>query len=149
MEPGQGFDSLRFVTESLALSPFGWAVEVLLETTLDRVERQMPPGWAILEEGEGASCSAVNTTLSTGLQYGCLSSTVHSLCESLGNLSTPCAHSPNGHLPWLNVEVANRERMVQRKKLSKAAAPYMKYHSESGKRITDVRNSALMSRYKQ
>jgi predicted DNA-binding transcriptional regulator YafY len=48
-----GFDSLRFVTESLALSPFGWDVEVLLETTLDRVARQMPPGWAILEEGEG------------------------------------------------------------------------------------------------
>lgn len=48
-----GFDSLRFVTESLAMSPWGWEVEVLLETTLDRVERHMPPGWAMLEEVEG------------------------------------------------------------------------------------------------
>jgi predicted DNA-binding transcriptional regulator YafY len=48
-----GFDSLRFVTESLAMSPFGWEVEVLLETTLERAERQMPPGWAILEVVEG------------------------------------------------------------------------------------------------
>jgi predicted DNA-binding transcriptional regulator YafY len=48
-----GFDSLRFVTESLAMAPWGWEVEVLLETTLDRVERQLRPGWAILEEVEG------------------------------------------------------------------------------------------------
>ena len=48
-----GFDSLRFVTDSLAMAPWGWEVEVLLETTLDRVERHMPPGWAILEKVEG------------------------------------------------------------------------------------------------
>lgn len=48
-----GFDSLRFVTESLAMAPWRWDVEVLLETTLDRVERHLPPGWALLEEVEG------------------------------------------------------------------------------------------------
>ena len=48
-----GFDSLRFVTDSLAMAPWGWDVEVLLETSLDRVEQQMPPGWALLEEVEG------------------------------------------------------------------------------------------------
>jgi predicted DNA-binding transcriptional regulator YafY len=48
-----GFDSLTFVTQSLAMTPWGWEVEVLLETTLETVERQMPPGWAILEEVPG------------------------------------------------------------------------------------------------
>ena len=43
------FDSLKCVTESLAMAPWGWEVEVLLETTLETVERQMPPGWAVLE----------------------------------------------------------------------------------------------------
>jgi predicted DNA-binding transcriptional regulator YafY len=44
------FDSLTFVTQRLAMAPWGWEVEVLLETTLETVERQMPPAWAILEE---------------------------------------------------------------------------------------------------
>ena len=48
-----GFDSLRFVTDNLAMAPWGWDVEVLLETTLDRVARHMPPGWAMLEEVAG------------------------------------------------------------------------------------------------
>lgn len=50
-----GFDSLTFVTQSLAMASWGWKVEVLLETTLERVERQMPPGWAILEEVPGGA----------------------------------------------------------------------------------------------
>jgi predicted DNA-binding transcriptional regulator YafY len=48
-----GFDSLTFVTQSLAMAPWGWEVEVLLETTLERAERQLGPGWAILEEVVG------------------------------------------------------------------------------------------------
>ncbi|MFO7169354.1 MAG: YafY family protein [Chloroflexota bacterium] len=43
------FDSLTFVTQSLAMAPWGWEVEVLIETTLERVAWQLQPGWAILE----------------------------------------------------------------------------------------------------
>lgn len=45
-----GFDSLAFVMENLAMTPYGWEVEVLLETTLERAKQQLSPGWAILEE---------------------------------------------------------------------------------------------------
>jgi predicted DNA-binding transcriptional regulator YafY len=48
-----GFDSLTVVMESLAMAPWGWEVVVLLETTLETVEQQLPPGWAILEEVAG------------------------------------------------------------------------------------------------
>jgi hypothetical protein len=42
-----GFDSLTFVTQSLAMGPWDWEVEVLLETMLETAEQQIPPGWAI------------------------------------------------------------------------------------------------------
>lgn len=45
-----GFDSLAFVLERLALTPWGWDVEVLLEATLEDVQRWIPPGSVILEE---------------------------------------------------------------------------------------------------
>jgi predicted DNA-binding transcriptional regulator YafY len=45
-----GFDSLTCVTESLAMAPWGWEVEVLLKATLETVERQLSAGWAILEK---------------------------------------------------------------------------------------------------
>jgi predicted DNA-binding transcriptional regulator YafY len=45
-----GFDSLAFVLERLALAPWGWEVEVLLEATLDDVRRWIPPGSVLLEE---------------------------------------------------------------------------------------------------
>jgi predicted DNA-binding transcriptional regulator YafY len=45
----EGFDSLGAVLEALALAPKGWDVEVLLETTLDDAQRQVPPGLAVLE----------------------------------------------------------------------------------------------------
>jgi predicted DNA-binding transcriptional regulator YafY len=48
-----GFDSLALVMESLAMAPWGWEVEVFLETTLEAVEHRMPPGWAVLEEVDG------------------------------------------------------------------------------------------------
>lgn len=46
--PG-GFDSLAFVLESLALAPWGWEVEVILETTLEEARQRVPPGSVILE----------------------------------------------------------------------------------------------------
>jgi predicted DNA-binding transcriptional regulator YafY len=48
VRPG-GFDSLKYVTESLAMVPSGWKVEVLIDATLEMVERHLPPGWAVLE----------------------------------------------------------------------------------------------------
>jgi len=44
------FDSLKHVLESLAMAPWGWPVEVLLETTLVEAQRRIPPGHAILEQ---------------------------------------------------------------------------------------------------
>jgi predicted DNA-binding transcriptional regulator YafY len=48
-----GFDSLAFVLESLTMAPWGWEVEVLLETTLDAAQRWVPAGSARLEEAPG------------------------------------------------------------------------------------------------
>lgn len=44
------FNSLEYVLESLAKAPQGWAVEVLLETSLEQAQQFVPPGVAILEE---------------------------------------------------------------------------------------------------
>ncbi|HJZ47297.1 MAG TPA: YafY family protein [Roseiflexaceae bacterium] len=44
------FDSLKHVLESLAMAPWGWPVEVLLETTLVEAQRRIPPGNAFLEQ---------------------------------------------------------------------------------------------------
>jgi len=48
-----GFDSLAFVLETLAMAPWGWEVEVLLETTLEAVQQWVPPGSVILEAALG------------------------------------------------------------------------------------------------
>lgn len=45
-----GFDCLTFVLESLAMVPWGWEVEVLLETSLEAVQRWVPAGSVRLEE---------------------------------------------------------------------------------------------------
>jgi predicted DNA-binding transcriptional regulator YafY len=45
-----GFDSLEYALRAFAAIPDRWLVEVLLETTLDRVRWSVPPGFATLEE---------------------------------------------------------------------------------------------------
>jgi predicted DNA-binding transcriptional regulator YafY len=47
------FDSLRYVIDSLAIEPWGWPAEVLLETTLEDAQRRIPFGSAILEPAPG------------------------------------------------------------------------------------------------
>jgi predicted DNA-binding transcriptional regulator YafY len=47
------FDSQRHVLEALARAPWGWEVEVLLETTLEDARRRIPPGSALLEPAPG------------------------------------------------------------------------------------------------
>jgi predicted DNA-binding transcriptional regulator YafY len=47
------FDSLAYVLNSLAAAPWGWSVEVLLETTLEDALGRIPPGSAILEPVDG------------------------------------------------------------------------------------------------
>jgi predicted DNA-binding transcriptional regulator YafY len=42
------FDSLAYVLDSLATAPWGWWVEVLLETTLEDAQQRIPPGNAII-----------------------------------------------------------------------------------------------------
>jgi predicted DNA-binding transcriptional regulator YafY len=49
----QDFDSLRCVLDSLATAPWGWSVEVLLETTLEDALGRIPPGSAIVEPVDG------------------------------------------------------------------------------------------------
>jgi predicted DNA-binding transcriptional regulator YafY len=44
-----GFDSVAFVLEQLALAPWGWEVEILLDAALEDVRRWIPPGSVILE----------------------------------------------------------------------------------------------------
>ena len=44
------FDSLGYVMSSLANTPTTWAVEVLLETTLDEAQQYVPPVIATLEQ---------------------------------------------------------------------------------------------------
>jgi predicted DNA-binding transcriptional regulator YafY len=43
------FDSLRHVLDTLAATPWGWSVEVLLEMSLEDAQRRIPPGVALLE----------------------------------------------------------------------------------------------------
>lgn len=43
------FDCIEHVMESLARVPYTWSVEVVLETTLDAVRRQIPPNLAMTE----------------------------------------------------------------------------------------------------
>ncbi|HKQ78435.1 MAG TPA: YafY family protein [Blastocatellia bacterium] len=52
-EPPAEFDSLRYVLESLATAPWGFPVEVFLETTLEDLKWRIPPGSAVLEQAEG------------------------------------------------------------------------------------------------
>lgn len=55
-----GFDSLEYVMRSLANTPITWAVEVLLETTLEEAQHYVPPVIASLEQvsdGVMLSCS--------------------------------------------------------------------------------------------
>jgi predicted DNA-binding transcriptional regulator YafY len=47
------FDSLAFVVHSLATAPGAWAVEALLETTLDAARQRVPAAMATLEPSPG------------------------------------------------------------------------------------------------
>jgi predicted DNA-binding transcriptional regulator YafY len=47
------FDSFQYVLESLALAPWEWSAEVLLETTIEEAQRRIPPGSALVEQAEG------------------------------------------------------------------------------------------------
>jgi predicted DNA-binding transcriptional regulator YafY len=49
-KPPAGFDPLAYAVESFAAIPARWLVEVLLETTLERVRFAVPPDFATLEE---------------------------------------------------------------------------------------------------
>jgi predicted DNA-binding transcriptional regulator YafY len=46
----EGFDSLAYARQAFAAIPDRWLVEVLLETSLDRVRWSVPPEFATLEE---------------------------------------------------------------------------------------------------
>jgi predicted DNA-binding transcriptional regulator YafY len=62
-ERPDGFDSLQFVVHSLASAPGAWAVEALLETTLDEARERVPAAVALLEavpEGVILRCHAQN-----------------------------------------------------------------------------------------
>jgi predicted DNA-binding transcriptional regulator YafY len=48
-----GFDSLRYVLDSLAGAPWGWSVEVLLEISMEDARQRIPPGNALLEQEDG------------------------------------------------------------------------------------------------
>ena len=52
-ERPEEFDSLRYVLESLATAPWGFPIEVLLETTLEDAQRRIMPGSAVLEQTIG------------------------------------------------------------------------------------------------
>jgi len=59
----QHFDSLEYVTRSIAMTPGQWQVVVLLETTLAEAQRIVPASLAMLEEtGDGVMfrCNASN-----------------------------------------------------------------------------------------
>lgn len=47
------FDSVAFVLERLAMAPWGWEVEVLLETTLEAARQSVPAGSVLLEAAPG------------------------------------------------------------------------------------------------
>jgi predicted DNA-binding transcriptional regulator YafY len=55
-----GFDSLRYVLDSLATTPWGWEVEVLLETTLEDALRRIPAGNAMVEATPGGVLMRTN-----------------------------------------------------------------------------------------
>lgn len=44
------FDSVQYVLRSLASVPYRWAVEVVLETTLEEAQRRIPASLALLEQ---------------------------------------------------------------------------------------------------
>jgi predicted DNA-binding transcriptional regulator YafY len=47
------FDSYQYVLDSLALTPWEWSAEVLLETTLEEARRRIPLGAALVDQTEG------------------------------------------------------------------------------------------------
>ena len=50
--PPTDFDCLAYVTRSIALTPAGWLVDVLLETTLEEAQHMVPPALATLEQAQ-------------------------------------------------------------------------------------------------
>lgn len=46
------FDCLEYVTRSIAMVPTSWAIDVLLETTLEEARRMLPSALAVLEQEE-------------------------------------------------------------------------------------------------
>lgn len=67
------FDSLQYVLESLATTPRGWLVEIMLETTLADVQRYIPPGSAVFEECEnGVLMRLYSADLRNTARYLCL-----------------------------------------------------------------------------
>ncbi len=70
--PPSDFDSLHYVLESLATTPRGWLVEVLLATTLAEAQQRMPVGSAVFEECDyGVLMRLYSTDLTVTARYLC------------------------------------------------------------------------------
>ncbi len=52
-EPPQGFDSLEYLLNKIAMMPYMWLVEVLLKTSLQDAQKRVSRAMGILEEVEG------------------------------------------------------------------------------------------------
>ena len=77
------FDSLGYVMRSLANTPTTWAVEVLLETTLEEAQHYVPPVIASLEQ------------VSDGVMFRCSVGHLHWLAHFLSGLGCPfIVHRP-------------------------------------------------------
>jgi hypothetical protein len=66
------FDSLHYVLESLATTPRGWLVEILLEMELAEAQQHIPLGSAVLEACDGGVLMRLySTDLAVTARYLC------------------------------------------------------------------------------
>jgi predicted DNA-binding transcriptional regulator YafY len=65
-----GFDSLAYVLNSLATTPRGWLVEIMLEMSLADLRQHIPPGSAVFEEiDSGVLMRFYSTNLHLSARY--------------------------------------------------------------------------------
>jgi predicted DNA-binding transcriptional regulator YafY len=102
------FDSLAYVVAALASTPGAWAIEVLLETTLDQARQRVPAAMALLEAVPGGvllRCHVENldwvARWLVGLGFRMLVRRPQELRDALGRLAAAIA------------EAAGREELLE------------------------------------
>jgi predicted DNA-binding transcriptional regulator YafY len=119
-QPPQDFDCAAFAARALASMPVGSFIEVLLDTTLENVQRWIPADLAILEQTQNGvifRCYADNLDwiahLLLGLRCPLIIRQPAELCEAMRRLAERAKQASAQYVPYSGASLSDTKEQTQ------------------------------------